>query len=177
MLNKEMRMSKKIFVWMPSVLAALTLVLACARAQDKPGSSVPPPPPVPPVFLNASDLVWADAPPALPPGAKVAVVHGEPLKGPYSQFVKVPNGYVFPPHRHEQNEWVTLISGTVVAGFGEKINEDSGAVLTAGGYGYLPAGTPHWAVAKTDVFFYQHVGGAASIAYLNPADDPRSKPR
>lgn len=170
-------MSKKLFVWMPPTLAALTLFLVCARAQEKPGSSAPPVPPSPPVFLNDTDLVWADAPPAVPPGAQVAVVHGEPLKGAYSQFVKIPKGYVFPPHRHEQTEWVALVSGTVVAGFGEKINEDSGTVLTAGGYGFIPAGTPHWAIAKTDVLFYQHVGGAASITYVNPADDPRSKPR
>ncbi|HLG94158.1 MAG TPA: cupin domain-containing protein, partial [candidate division Zixibacteria bacterium] len=124
-----------------------------------------------------SDLQWKDAPPAVPAGANVALVYGNPTTGPYAQFVKVPKGYTFKPHFHEQNESVALISGTVVAGFGNKIDEKSGKALTAGSYGFIPAGTAHWAVAKTDAMFYQHVSGPASVTYIHPEDDPRGVKR
>ncbi len=131
----------------------------------------------PPVFLKPSDLQWKDAPPAVPTGAKVALVSGSPASGPYAQFVKVPKGHIFKPHFHEQNEAVVLISGTVVAGLGDKIDEKSGKALTAGGYGFIPAGTHHWAVAKTDAMFYQHISGPASVTYIHPEDDPRGGKR
>jgi hypothetical protein len=72
---------------------------------------------------------------------------------------------------------VALISGTVVAGFGDKIDEKSGKTLAAGGYGFIPAGAAHWAVAKTEAMFYQHISGPASVTYVNPQDDPRNTAR
>src|SRR5947209_19121202 len=39
------------------------------------------------VMYNAADLKWADAPPALPAGAKIAVLEGDPGKADCSRFV------------------------------------------------------------------------------------------
>ncbi len=169
-------MSKKLLICI--LLGVLFLVSAfillfAQEEQSLPIGNVSPPP----VFLRPSDLQWKDAPPAVPAGAKVALVSGNPASGPYAQFVKVPRGYTFKPHFHEQNESVALISGTVVAGRGDKINEKAGTVLKAGGYGFIPAGTHHWAVAKTDAMFYQHISGPASVTYIHPEDDPRGVKR
>ena len=48
-----------------------------------------------------ADLKWKDGPPSLPPGAKIAVLEGDPAKpGPFVFRVKVPDGYKIPPHTH-----------------------------------------------------------------------------
>ena len=169
-------MSKKFLIWLSLGILGLIFSFIFLFAQEEPSIpkvDVTPPP----VFLKPADLHWADGPAAVPKGAKVALVYGNPAKGPYAQFVKVPKGYTFKPHFHGENESVALISGTVVAGFGDKIDLKSGTTLSAGGYGFIPAGTAHWAVAKTDAMFYQHVSGPASTTYVHPEDDPRSVER
>lgn len=63
-------------------------------------------------------LKWQDGPPSLPPGAKIAVLEGDPTKpGPFVFRVKVPDGYKIPPHTHPKAERVTVISGTFNLGW------------------------------------------------------------
>src|SRR5207248_5434120 len=58
-------------------------------------------------------LTWQDGPPSLPPGAKIAVLEGDPTKpGPFVFRVKVPDGYRIPSHTHPKPERVTVVSGT-----------------------------------------------------------------
>ncbi len=166
-------MLKKRFLGILIAVPAIIFLLSLETKEQSPIPSTPPPP----VLLKSGDLKWKDAPPAIPKGAKAALVYGEPLTGPYAQFVKVPKGYVFRPHYHTQNEWVTVISGRILTGFGTEIDMSAGKELTAGGFGYIPAGTGHWAMAREETVFYQYVGGIASMNYYNQADDPRSKPR
>ncbi|MCI0405671.1 MAG: cupin domain-containing protein [candidate division Zixibacteria bacterium] len=169
-------MSKKFLIWVVFGILMLISSFLLLFAQEEPTMPQVDMTP-PPVFLKPSDLQWKDAPPAVPAGAKVALVYGNPASGPYAQFVKIPKGFTFKPHFHEQNESVALISGTVTAGFGDKIDEKTGTALKTGGYGFIPAGMAHWAVAKTDAIFYQHVSGPASVTYVHPADDPRGMRR
>ena len=169
-------MSKKSFFWVSTGLLTLIVSLAIAFAEKSPAPPVSPDAPPPPVFVKSSELQWKDASPALPKGAKVAVAFGDPAKGAYAQFVKIPKGYIFRPHYHTQPEWVAVISGRLAAGFGSEIDFNSAKELSAGGSGYIPPGTPHWAMARTEVLFYQYVAGIASVNYLNSADDPRAKP-
>src|SRR5262245_60019369 len=62
--------------------------------------------------FSPESLKWADAPPVLPGGAKVAVLEGDPAKeGPFVMRVKLPDGYRIPPHTHPKQERVTVISG------------------------------------------------------------------
>lgn len=169
-------MLKKPFVWIFSGALTLIATLSMVLAEQNPGGSAPGSPPQP-VLLKSGDLKWAEAPPTVPKGARMALVYGDPATGPYAQFVKIPKGYVFRPHFHSQNEWVTIISGRMAAGFGTEMDMSAGKELSAGGFAFIPTGTPHWAVAKSDVLFYQQVGGAASISYVDRSDDPRGKPR
>src|SRR5215831_19535599 len=68
-------------------------------------------------------LKWQDGPPSLPPGAKIAVLEGDPAKeGPFVFRVKVPDGYRIPPHTHPKPERVTVISGSFHLGMGEKFD-------------------------------------------------------
>ena len=53
------------------------------------------------VIYPSSSLKWVDGPPSLPPGAKVAVLEGDPSKpGPFVMRARLPDGYKIPPHTH-----------------------------------------------------------------------------
>ena len=50
-------------------------------------------------FINPKEIKWGDAPPSLPKGAKIAVLHGDPGKaGPFNLRLMTPAGYKIPPH-------------------------------------------------------------------------------
>src|SRR5438046_2335996 len=58
-------------------------------------------------------IKWKEGPASLPPGAKMAVLEGDPTKeGPFTMRVTLPDGYSVPPHTHPAVEHVTVISGT-----------------------------------------------------------------
>jgi len=126
--------------------------------------------------MNAKDLKWGPAPPALPKGAEVAVVSGDPFKdGAYVLRLKMPKGYQIPAHNHPTTENVTVISGNFHIGMGDKLDTKKSVELTAGGYAEAPAKMNHyaWAVAPTVV--QVHGQGPFAINYVNPADDPSKK--
>ena len=93
----------------------------------------------PSIYLP-SDVVWKAGPPALPAGAKLAVLEGDPTKeGSYTMRVLLPDGYKIPPHTHPKVEHVTVISGTFHLGMGETFDPSSGQTMSAGTFGHWPA--------------------------------------
>lgn len=119
---------------------------------------------------------WQDGPPSLPPGARIAVLEGDPTKdGPFVFRVKVPDGYRIPPHTHPKAERVTIISGTLHLGMGDTFDEKKGEELPAGTYGVWPAGMRHFVWVKGETVVQYHGDGPWKIEYFNPDDDPRKK--
>ena len=129
------------------------------------------------VILTPGDVKWGPAPPALPPGAEVAVIDGDPSKrgAPYTIRLKVPDGYRVAPHWHPVDESVTVIEGTLVLGLGDKFDESAGRELMAGSYARMPKGVRHFASMKGESIIQVHGTGPFEIIYVNPADDPRHK--
>ena len=126
-------------------------------------------------LYEPSKITWKDGPPSLPPGAKIAVLEGDPSKeGMFVMRVKVPDGYHVPAHTHPKPERVTIIQGTFKLGMGENPKRESAQNLTAGSYGVWPPGMVHavWTEGETIIQF--HGMGPWVINYVNPADDPRN---
>jgi quercetin dioxygenase-like cupin family protein len=124
----------------------------------------------------AAEIKWQPGPPSLPSGAKVAVLEGDPTKeGPFTMRLMFPDGYKIPPHTHPKTERVTVISGMLNLGMGEKFDESAGHQLPAGTFGFWPAGMKHFAWASGETIIQLHGIGPWVINYLNPADDPRKK--
>jgi quercetin dioxygenase-like cupin family protein len=149
---------------------ALSFALAAAgltRADEKmAGASLYP----------SAGLKWKDGPPSLPKGAKVAVLEGDPSKpGPFVFRVKVPDGYVIPPHTHPRPERVTVISGTFHIGMGATFDKAKAEAMPAGTYGTWPAGMKHFVWVKGETVVQFHGDGPWVITYVNPDDDPRKK--
>ena len=67
-----------------------------------------------PVLLPAAELKWADLDPAGAPGVKVASLWGDPAKGAFGAYFKLPAGFVAPLHTHTHEMKVVFISGTYI---------------------------------------------------------------
>ena len=127
------------------------------------------------VILTPADLKWMDAPPGLPSGAKMAVLDGDPTKkGAFVVRLQAPAGYKIPPHTHPTAEHITVISGVLYVGAGDKFDEATGKQLEAGSYVVMPAGMTHYAWSRGDTVIQINGMGPFEIKYVNPADDPRN---
>ena len=128
------------------------------------------------VFVNADEVKWGPVPPALPQGAQIAVLYGDPFKkGPFIVRLKMPDGYKIPPHWHPTDENVTVIQGTFMVGKGEKFDAEASESLPAGSFVLMPKEMRHFAWAKGETIVQVHGPGPFDIHYLNPADDPSKK--
>lgn len=137
-------------------------------AAAKPAASHP--------MLNAADLKWGPAPDAFNPGAQMAVVDGDPTKpGPFVLRAKFPDGFKVMPHWHPTDESVTILSGTLMAGMGQKWDDAAMKSFTAGAFARLPKKAPHYVVAKGETIIQVHAMGPFTLTYVNPNDDPRKK--
>jgi quercetin dioxygenase-like cupin family protein len=120
-------------------------------------------------------IEWKAGPTALPLGAKVAVLEGDPTKeGPFVVRFQFPDGYHIPPHTHPNTERVTVISGVLYLATGEALDRTSAKKLTAGSFGYWPAGMKHTAWSEGETIIQLHGVGPWQINYVSPADDPRN---
>jgi quercetin dioxygenase-like cupin family protein len=118
---------------------------------------------------------WKPGPAAIPAGAKVAVLEGDPTKeGPFVVRFQFPDGYHIPPHTHPKTERVTVLSGNLYLATGETLDRDSAKKLPAGSFGYWPAGMKHAAWSEGETVIQLHGIGPWQINYVNPADDPRN---
>ena len=123
------------------------------------------------------DVQWGPAPPFVPPGAQAAVLEGNPMgnSGDYTIRVKVPDGYVIGPHYHPKRENVTIISGTLKFGMGDKFDEGSMKPFSAGSFAYLDPSMHHYVKAQGETVVQIHGMAPLSFTYVNKSDDPRNK--
>jgi quercetin dioxygenase-like cupin family protein len=142
--------------------ACLALPGALASASDEPAHVVSLP----------DAIQWGPAPAALPPGAQIAVLHGNPgAEGLFVMRLKMPAGYRIAPHTHPGAELVTVISGTLRLGMGADANAGVDR-LPRGAFADLPAGMVHFAGADEETVVQINGMGPFAITYVNPADDP-----
>jgi mannose-6-phosphate isomerase-like protein (cupin superfamily) len=119
-------------------------------------------------------LQWSAAPNALPSGAQLAVLEGDPMKpGPYTMRLKMPDGYKIPPHHHARREHVTVVSGSFKVGMGDKFDDDKMSTFAPGSFAYLEPTVHHYAKADGETVIQLHGAGPWEIVYINPLDDPR----
>jgi quercetin dioxygenase-like cupin family protein len=128
------------------------------------------------VVVKPGDVKWADAPPSLPPGAKMAWIEGAAAEPkPFTFRIKVPANYRVPPHWHPGIEHVTVLSGTFNVGMGEKFDAGKLTPLPAGSLLIIPPKTPHFVQVKEETIIQVHGVGPWGLNYVNPQDDPRKK--
>jgi quercetin dioxygenase-like cupin family protein len=148
------------------IALALVTLASAAVAQDSA-----------PRGVAVDAIKWGAAPPALPKGGQMAGLSGDPGKaGPFTVRLRMPAGYKIPPHQHPHTERVTVISGELHFGNGDKLDEAGANKLGPGGFVDLPANTNHYAYAKVETVIQISAEGPFGITYASPADDPSKKP-
>ena len=128
------------------------------------------------IVSSPSEVKWGPAPPVVPKGAQAAVLNGDPFKdgASYTLRLKMPDGYRVGPHWHPTDENITVLSGALGAGMGDKFDRAAGKFLKPGGYVCMPKGMHHYAWAKGPTIVQVHGIGPFAFTYVNPADDPRN---
>jgi quercetin dioxygenase-like cupin family protein len=126
------------------------------------------------VVATPDTLKWGPAPPAYPKGAEFAIISGNPgQEGPFVLRIKTPAGYKVPPHTHPADENVTVLSGSVNFGMGDKVDAAKETAVKPGGYFKASKGMAHYASFPEATIIQVHGVGPTGITYINPADDPR----
>lgn len=121
-------------------------------------------------------IEWKPGPGSLAPGAKMAVLEGDPTKdGFFTMRLWLPDGFTIAPHWHPKMEHVTVISGTFQLGMGETVDPAAYKSFPAGSFAFMSPGMRHFARAQGDTVIQVHSVGPWAINYVNEADDPRRK--
>jgi|SRR5690348_11056730 quercetin dioxygenase-like cupin family protein len=138
------------------MILALPLLLAGSTAEAK-----------------TAPLKWGAAPAALPSGAQMAVVSGDPgKKGMFVVELKMPADYAVPPHWHPTNETVKVLSGKLHYGMTDKLMT-SAKTLSPGHSVTMTAKMHHWVHAPGPATVQVSGMGPFAITYVDPKDDPR----
>ena len=128
------------------------------------------------VMLSADEVKWGPGPASLPPGAQVAVIEGKPSEpGPFTMRLKFPAGYKVPAHSHPAIEHVTVLSGSIHFGMGDKFDATKLQPMKAGSFIVMPIGTTHFVETKEEAVLQLHGVGPWGVKYVNPEDDPSKK--
>jgi len=121
-------------------------------------------------------LKWGPAPAVFPPGARMAVVSGDPSKAElFTVELAMPSGYKIAPHFHPTDEVVEVKKGTLLVGMGDKFDLSKAKPMNAGDKGSVLAKAHHFAAAQGATFISVSAMGPFALTYVNPADDPQKQ--
>lgn len=123
--------------------------------------------PSPTPNIVAPDKVkWAPVPGMA--GLQMAVLWGDPDK-PGSQYAaryKFVDGFKDPPHWHPFAEQATVLSGTYLVGYGDKMNGSNMKAMVPGSFIVVPARVHHYGMAKGETVIEVHGIGPYSNIIL-----------
>jgi mannose-6-phosphate isomerase-like protein (cupin superfamily) len=141
-------------------MAAALIALAGSLAAQAPADALP--------------LRWGTAPPILPPGARLAVVSGDPTQAGWSTIELImPDGYRMPPHSHPVDEVVEVKEGTLLVGIGDALDPTHTIRVEVGDTGTAPAGAHHYTIAKGRTRVRVRFMGPYTITYVHAHQAPR----
>ncbi|MCC7242307.1 MAG: cupin domain-containing protein [Acidobacteria bacterium] len=157
-----MRITRSLTLTIAALAVALSLAPRTASAQASH------------ILVPAGHEQWGPAPSALPAGAQIAVLEGDPsAKGTVVLRLKFPANYDLPAHWHSMTERVTVVSGALRVGMGDELDRQASETLDPGGFVSLPAKMHHFAWTTTPTVVQIDLEGPFDIFYVNPSDDPR----
>ena len=137
--------------------SALALLISAAVQAD----------PLQPVRVTPDELTWK----LNPVGLQQTIIAGDPQKaGVYVLRTRLPAGLQVQPHFHPDERIVTILSGTLLVGYGEQFDESKMKELPAGSLFTEPSKQPHFVWAKDGDVVVQVIGhGPSSTTPVAPA--------
>jgi quercetin dioxygenase-like cupin family protein len=101
-----------------------------------------------PTIITPDQVKWT-AGTGAQAGTQVAIITGDPKKpGFFITRTKIPDGFKIQPHAHSAAEHLTVLSGTLMVGVGDKYDASKLQAMPAGSYRYMPKGVNHFGMAK-----------------------------
>lgn len=133
--------------WLPSVfvLSLVTSVLVRADASSGTKSAV--------TLITPQEIRWI--PSSKLPRVQVGVMDGDQKKvgSSYTLRLKLPDAYTIPLHWHPDTERLTVLTGVVLFGAGDKMDPVKTTALGPGSYIVIPAMVRHWVTARGPTIF------------------------
>jgi hypothetical protein len=171
---------KKHFCIFVVLLGCMAVAQDNAKTASKQGTAKPAAKSAPAAHKNAftpDQIQYGPVPAFLPPGAELAVLEGNPMAatGDYTVRLKLPDGYKVAPHWHPKRENVTVISGTLKVGMGDKFDESKMMSFPATSFAYLDPSMHHYAMGSGETVLQIHGMSPLKFNYIDPNDDPSKK--
>lgn len=127
-------------------------------------------------IISPASLNWMAGPPGLPKGSQFAVLSGDPTKeGMFTIRARLPANFVVPPHHHPSDELVTVLSGNMALGMGDRLVRAKARTMLAGSYVVAKADMNHYVFTRRPTIIQITAHGPFAITYVNARDDPRKK--
>jgi quercetin dioxygenase-like cupin family protein len=131
---------------------ALTLFFSCMPAQTEPLATA---------RITPDEFKWNQT----PTGTLRANLVGDDRKpGIYINRSRFPANYKVQPHFHPDERVVTVMSGTLYMGYGDRFDESAMKALPVGSVWTEPAGQSHFVWAKDGEVVIQIVGANGPTA-------------
>ena len=124
--------------------------------------------PLQPLRLAPQDLEWVSTATDV---QRARVVGDDQKSGVYAYRAKFLANFRNEPHYHPDDRIVTVISGTLHVGFGERIRRERDENVAAAAYGREPATQPHYVWAKDGEVVIQVIGNGPTAT--TPIPPPR----
>jgi quercetin dioxygenase-like cupin family protein len=132
---------------LPSVFVQFLFATSLVGADVSPGAtnSV--------TLIRPQEIRWIPSPNL--PRVQVAVMDGDPKKpgASYTLRLKLPDAYTIPLHWHPDTERLTVLTGVVLFGAGDKMDPAKTTALGPGSYIVIPATARHWVTARGSTIF------------------------
>jgi quercetin dioxygenase-like cupin family protein len=135
-----------------SSLGCLSLCFVVVIAITLPAQSVPLPEGT--IQVPGGTGTWIDAPASLPAGTRMLLLEGHPgSEGFFTMRLRLPAGARLQPHWHPADERVTVLSGLVQVGFGDRFDEAAMTTFGPGSFYLNPARSHHyvWVAEPTEM--------------------------
>lgn len=147
----------RIWHFATALLFAASFTAAAAQTNSAPA--------VQPTIVMGDQLKWTPGT-GMMKGTDVAVLMGDPSKpGPYIMRMRLPANTTFSPHYHGDTENVTVISGALLVGLGDKVDASAVKTLGPGDFASIPPNVHHYALTKVaTVIQIEGIGPASMTA-------------
>jgi uncharacterized RmlC-like cupin family protein len=104
---------------------------------------------------------------------KVAHVYGDPSHpGLFVQRMQMPAGAKTPPHWHDQDELITVLSGSIFMGEGDTLDEAKARTVGPGGLVVIPARMHHFGGSRGGAVLQVQGIGPFEMNWLTPEPIP-----
>ena len=152
--------------------AGVVLFAGVASGQGRP-IRTPPPPTIPTAPISTADFTRAEnrlstalrwialEVPDFPPGASIAIVHGDPnvSNRDYVVRIRFPAGYRFPVQWHEESEHITVLQGSFLYSAGDEADDSLLQRFGPGDFIFVPAQQSHFGGARVPTVIQVHGTG------------------